>query len=84
MENYIGEICHFAFNFNPRGYMPCNGAILSISQNSALFSLLGTMYGGDGRQTFAIPDLRGKSPLDKETTDCHYYICIYGIYPTRD
>ena len=52
---------YFAFNFAPRGYALCNGALLAISTNSALFSLLGTYYGGDGRTTFALPDLRGRA-----------------------
>lgn len=49
------------FNFNPRGWSQCSGALLSIAQNTALFSLLGTAFGGDGRTTFALPDLRGRS-----------------------
>lgn len=84
MENYLGEICHFAFNFIPRGFIPCNGAIISINQYQAVYALLGNTYGGDGKQTFAVPDLRGKSPLDKDPTECHYYICMYGIFPSRD
>jgi microcystin-dependent protein len=60
MEPFIGQICLFGFDFAPRGWMACNGQILSIAQNTALFSLLGTMYGGDGRTTFGLPDLRGR------------------------
>jgi microcystin-dependent protein len=56
---YIGQIMLFAFDFAPRGFMPCNGQLLSIAQNQALFSILGTTYGGDGRVTFGLPDLRG-------------------------
>lgn len=63
MDPFIGEIKMFAGNFAPRGWAFCNGQILSISQNTALFSLLGTMYGGDGRTTFGLPDLRGRSPM---------------------
>ena len=59
----IGEIRMFAGNFAPRGWAFCNGQLMSISQNTALFSLLGTTYGGDGRVTFALPDLRGRVPL---------------------
>lgn len=62
MEPFIGQVQLFAFNFNPRGWMFCNGQLLSIAQNSALFSLLGTTYGGDGITTFALPDLRGRVP----------------------
>jgi len=84
MENYLGEICHFAFNFTPRGFMACRGQLMPIRTNVALFSLLGTTYGGDGMTTFALPDLRGKSPLDREDSDTHYYIAVHGIYPARD
>src|SRR4051794_13041281 len=60
-EPFIGEIRAFAFNFAPRGWAPCEGQLLPISQNQALFALLGTTYGGDGRSTFALPDLRGRT-----------------------
>lgn len=60
---FLGEIKLFAGNFAPRGYALCNGQLLSVSQNTALFSLLGTMYGGNGQTTFALPDLRGRLPL---------------------
>ena len=59
-EPFLGEIKMFAGNFAPRGYAFCDGQLLPISQYSALFSLLGTTYGGDGRTTFALPDLRGR------------------------
>jgi microcystin-dependent protein len=64
---YLGEIRMFAGNFAPRGWAFCNGQLLPIAQNSALFSLLGTTYGGDGRTTFALPDLRGRVPLHPGT-----------------
>jgi microcystin-dependent protein len=60
MEEYIGVIKLFGFNFAPRGWLTCQGQLLSIAQNTALFSLLGTTYGGDGVTTFAVPDLRGR------------------------
>lgn len=60
---FLGMIAWFGFNFAPRGWALCSGQILSIAQNTALFSLLGTNYGGDGSTTFALPDLRGRSPL---------------------
>ncbi len=63
MDPFIGEVRCFGFNFAPQGWALCNGQLMSISQNTALFSLLGTMYGGDGRTTFALPDLRGRAPL---------------------
>lgn len=59
----LGEIKIFAGNYAPRGWALCHGQLLSISQNSALFSLLGTNYGGDGRTTFGLPDLRGRVPV---------------------
>ncbi|MEM1119379.1 MAG: tail fiber protein, partial [Bacteroidota bacterium] len=59
-EPYLGEIILFAGNFAPRGWAFCDGQLLPIAQNTALFSLLGTTYGGDGRTTFALPDLRGR------------------------
>lgn len=62
-EPFIGEIRAFGFNFAPRGWAHCDGQILPISQNTALFSLLGTTFGGDGRTTFALPDLRGRVAL---------------------
>jgi len=61
MEPTLAEIRLFAGNFAPRGWALCQGQLLPIAQNSALFSLLGTMYGGDGRTTFALPDLRGSA-----------------------
>ena len=60
MEMFIGTVVAVAFPFAPRGFMNCAGQLLSISQNSALFALLGTTYGGDGQTTFALPDLRGR------------------------
>jgi microcystin-dependent protein len=60
MEPYLGQIIMVAFNYAPRGWALCNGSILSISQNQALFALLGTTYGGNGQTTFALPDLRGR------------------------
>jgi microcystin-dependent protein len=60
---YIGEIRLFPYNFAPQGWAFCNGQLMSISQNTALFSLLGTNYGGDGRTTFGLPDLRGRVPI---------------------
>lgn len=59
-EPFLGEVSVFGFNFCPRGWAPTQGQVLPIAQNTALFSLLGTTYGGDGRTTFALPDLRGR------------------------
>jgi microcystin-dependent protein len=60
---YIGEIVIVAFNFAPAGWASCNGQLLPISENDALFALIGTTYGGDGQNTFALPDLRGRVPI---------------------
>jgi microcystin-dependent protein len=62
-QPYVGEIRMFAGNFNPNGWMFCEGQLLPISENETLFQLIGTMYGGDGESTFALPDLRGRIPL---------------------
>lgn len=62
-EPFLGEIRIMSFAFAPRGWAFCNGQLLPIAQNQALFSLLGTTYGGDGRTTFALPDLRSRTPL---------------------
>jgi microcystin-dependent protein len=66
-DPFIGEIKLVGFNFAPRGYAFCDGQLLSISSNSALFALLGTTYGGDGRTTFALPDIRGRSTVHPGT-----------------
>lgn len=62
-EPFIGSIVLFCGNFAPKGWATCDGQLLSIAQNSALFAILGTTFGGDGRTTFALPDLRGRVPL---------------------
>src|SRR5689334_22642566 len=62
-EPFLGEIKIVSFNFPPRGWAFCNGQLLPINQNQALFSILGTTYGGDGRTTFALPNLQGDTPL---------------------
>jgi microcystin-dependent protein len=62
-EPFLSEIRIFSFNFAPKGWALCNGQLLPINQNQALFSLLGTTYGGDGRVNFGLPDLRGQVPI---------------------
>jgi len=62
-EPFIGEICIFGFNFAPIDWALCNGQVMPIMQNQALYSLLGITYGGDGKTTFGIPDLRGRMPI---------------------
>lgn len=66
-DTYIGEIRIFAGNFAPKGWALCDGQLLAIAQNTALFSLLGTTYGGNGITTFALPDMRGMAPLQQGT-----------------
>ncbi|MEI9806158.1 MAG: tail fiber protein [Pseudolabrys sp.] len=63
MDFYLGQIGIYGFNFAPKGWAMCIGTILPIQQNTALFSLLGTTYGGNGTQTFALPDLRSRTPI---------------------
>jgi microcystin-dependent protein len=62
-DPFVAEIRIYGFNFAPRGWAFCNGQIMPISQNTALFSLLGTTYGGDGKSTFALPNVQGRSPM---------------------
>ncbi|SIT13104.1 Microcystin-dependent protein [Roseivivax lentus] len=66
-EPFVGQITMFAGNFAPRGWAFCDGQLIAVSQNDALFSLLGTIYGGDGRTTFALPDMRGRLPVHQGT-----------------
>ena len=67
-EPFLGQIVMFAGNFAPRGWAFCNGQLLAINHHQALFSILGTSYGGDGRTTFALPDLRGRVPVHPGAT----------------
>jgi microcystin-dependent protein len=62
-EPFVGQIMMFGGNFSVRGWAHCNGQLLAVNQNDALFSLLGTTYGGDGRTTFGLPDMRGRVPI---------------------
>jgi microcystin-dependent protein len=62
-DQFVAEIRIFPFNFPPKGWAFCNGQLMPISQNTALFSLLGTTYGGDGKSTFALPDMQGNAPM---------------------
>jgi len=80
MEPFLGQIQLLPYTFAPRGWSTCEGQVLSIAQNTALFSLLGTNFGGDGRTTFALPDLRDKEP----NANVRYCIAMQGIYPSRD
>jgi microcystin-dependent protein len=64
-DQFVAEIRIFGFNFAPTGWAQCNGQLLPISQNTALFSLIGTFYGGDGKSTFALPNLQGSAPMNQ-------------------
>jgi len=66
MDPFLGEIRTFGGNFAPVGWLPCDGRLLPISGNEALFTLLGTIYGGDGQTTFALPDLQGRAPVHRQ------------------
>lgn len=79
MDYMLGEIILFPYNFVPAGFALCNGATMNIAQNQALFSLLGTTYGGDGRTTFALPNLQGAEP----NPNVRYYIATQGLFPMR-
>lgn len=68
MESYLGEIRIFAGNYAPQGWALCDGRLMSIAENEALFALLGTTYGGDGQTTFGLPDLRGRIPIHPSAT----------------
>ena len=77
-EPFLAEVKICGFAFPPKGWALCNGQILPINQNQALFSLLGTTYGGDGRTTYGLPDLRAAAP-----NGLTYSICTQGIFPAR-
>ena len=79
----MGEIKLFPYNFAPQNWAQCNGQLMQISQNTAVFSLVGTMYGGDGQTTFGLPNLTAANPLASEGA-VGYCICISGIYPQRN
>jgi microcystin-dependent protein len=66
MDPFVAEIRIFPFNFAPKGWARCDGQLLPLSQNTALFSLLGTTYGGNGKSNFALPDLQGRAPMHPE------------------
>jgi microcystin-dependent protein len=74
MDPFVGQILMVAFNFAPNGWALCNGQILPIYQNQALFSLLGTQFGGNGTSTFALPDLQGRVPVHMGNSDGNNYV----------
>ncbi|MGC6173822.1 phage tail protein [Lacrimispora sp. 38-1] len=82
MDPYIGQIQLFPYNFEPRGWVLCDGRTMQIMQNQALYSLIGVTFGGNGTTEFKIPDLRDANPL-AVTNQMKYYIAIEGLYPMR-
>lgn len=88
MDNWIGEIVLVPYNFAPRGFAFCEGQELPISQNQALFSLIGTYYGGDGRTTFRLPDTRPLEETSKKVVRAarppfRHAIALIGSFPSR-
>ena len=79
MDPFIGQIKLFPYNYEPMYWAFCAGQILQIQQYSALFALIGNKFGGDGKTTFALPDLRGAEPQ----AGSHYFIALYGLFPIR-
>ncbi len=94
MDEFIGTILQFGFNWSPKGWQLCHGQAIAIQSNQALFSLLGITYGGNGVTTFNLPDLRKKNKdgnyyqqgeiMEDGTPYIESYICVEGIYPPRD
>ena len=82
MDPYIGQIQLFPYNFEPRGWVLCDGRSMQIMHNQALYSLIGIIFGGNGTTEFKIPDLRNATPL-ATTNQMKYYIAIEGLYPMR-
>jgi microcystin-dependent protein len=79
MQYLFGQIALMPYNFTPVDWLPCEGQQLPINQNQVLFSLLGAQFGGDGRTTFALPNLKGKEPVP----GMRYFIAVNGVYPNR-
>ena len=77
-DEYVGSICLFGFPFTPLYFLPCDGSLQQISQYPALYSLVGTRYGGDGKTTFALPNLASPDGY------MSYCICCDGLYPSQD
>ena len=79
METFLGDIQLFPYNFTPKFWAKCTGQIIQITNNQALYSLIGTNYGGDGISTFGLPNLQGAEPMP----GMEYYIALQGDYPPR-
>jgi len=85
-DPFLGEICTVSFDFAPPGWALCDGSLLAIAQNPALFSLIGNQYGGDGMQTFALPDLRGRAAVGTGQgagPGLTHIIALQGVYPSK-
>ena len=82
MEFYIGQICLFPWDWAPIKWAKCDGSLVSIAENQALFALIGTEFGGDGRETFALPRME---PIKCEghDADVSYFINLHGLFPPR-
>jgi microcystin-dependent protein len=78
VQPFLGQIEAFPFSFAPQGWLPCNGQLLPIQQNTALYQLIGTLYGGDGQTTFALPKLAPIAPQGPS-----YFIAIAGVFPKQ-
>ena len=79
MDTFLGTIALFPYNYAPVNWAECDGALLSAPQNTPLYMLLGTRFGGDGQNTFALPDLRKQAP----SPDVRYYIALQGLWPVK-
>lgn len=79
MDPFIGEIELFPYTFTPMGWLSCEGQLLNITANTALYALLGTTYGGNGTTTFGIPNLLGTEPVP----NMKFYIAVEGLFPPR-
>jgi len=79
MDSFIGTIQLFPYSYAPKGWMRCEGQLMKITEYSALYSLLGTRFGGDGTTTFGLPNMKGKEPVP----DVSYCIATEGIYPVK-
>jgi microcystin-dependent protein len=83
MEPFIGQIQLFVFGYAPAGWRLCDGSLLPIKDNEALFSLIRNRYGGDGISNFAVPNSMGARPLNVSNNLMSYYIATWGNYPIR-
>lgn len=79
MEYYRGHIALFSFDYAPEGWLPCEGQILNVKDDAVLCAIFGTAYGGDGKNTFALPNLKGAEPHP----NTKYYMYVYGLYPPK-